>query len=67
MKIIQIEPAEVWTLLFRGYYVNMIDCANVVYDLNGYNVDQVTSWIHDVLENRMTAAFFYLVGDYAAE
>ncbi len=67
MKIIQIEPAEVWTLLFEGYEINMIDSDNVVYYLNGYNVDQVTSWIQDVLENKMTAAFFYLVVDYAAE
>ena len=64
MKIIQIEPVEVWTLLFEGYEINMIDSDNVVYYLNGYNVDQVTSWIQDVIEKKMTAAFFYLINDF---
>jgi len=67
MKIVQIKASEVWSYLFEDYAINMIDSDNVVYFLNGYNVDQVTTWIHEVMENRMNAAFFYLVTDYAAE
>lgn len=60
MKIIQIEPADVFNLMLLGYEINMIDYANVVYYLYGYNVDQVITWINDVMENRLNAAFFYL-------
>ena len=67
MKIIQIEPADVFNLMLLGYEINMIDYANVVYYLYGYNVDQVITWINDVMENRLNAAFFYLEVPDAAE
>lgn len=68
IKIVPVGAGYVWDHLTEGFEINMVDEDNVVYYLNGYTVETVVKWIHEVIDGERAAAFFYLQSDdYAAE